>query len=91
VRSEAAAALAERLASEAEVGRVDYDAARAPLELVLRGPDLEALALALLRAAERAGARIESVGTELPALDSVLLARAGWTDAAYHPRPGARA
>jgi ABC-type thiamine transport system ATPase subunit len=91
VRSEAAATLAERLASEPEVGRVDYDAARAPHDLVVRGADLEALALSLLRAVERAGAHVESISTEMPALDSVLLARAGWTDAAYHPRPGTRA
>jgi ABC-type multidrug transport system ATPase subunit len=90
VRSEAAAALSERLRSEPEVSVVDYDAVRSPLELVLRGPDLEALALALMRAAERAGARIESISTEMPALDSVLLARAGFTDAAYHQRPVAK-
>jgi ABC-type thiamine transport system ATPase subunit len=84
VRSQTARQLARELETDPAVLSLSYDATRAPYELTLRGPELEALALAVLRTANTLGARLDALHPELPTLDSALLARAGWIDPSYH-------
>jgi ABC-type thiamine transport system ATPase subunit len=84
VRADSARRLSEELALDANVVSVHFDEARAPREFRITGTDLEALSVALSRAASGAAVSVESVSVELPALDSVVLARAGWVDPSYH-------
>jgi ABC-type thiamine transport system ATPase subunit len=86
VRSQTARSLARELETDPAVASLAYDETRAPYELTLRGPELEALASAAARAANRLGARLDGLHPELPTLDSALLARAGWIDPSYHAR-----
>jgi len=88
VWSSAAEKLAEALANDTEVGAVGFDARRAT-ELWLQGPELERLASAVCRHARALGVTITSLRPGLPPLESVLLSRAGWTDAGYHFSRGA--
>jgi ABC-type multidrug transport system ATPase subunit len=53
------ARLAESLASEPSLSGVSWE--RSPSELVLRGPDVEALCLSLFTACQKSGVRIRSV------------------------------
>ena len=90
VRSQMARSLARELETDPAVVSLTYDETRAPYELTLRGPELEGLASAAARAANKLGARLDGLHPELPTLDSALLARAGWIDPSYHARGEAR-
>ena len=86
VTSPAARELARDLETDPAVSAVRFDGERAPSELGLRGPNLEALSTALARVSHALGASIDGIRPELPTLDSVLLARAGWVHPSYHAR-----
>lgn len=90
IRTAAAEQLASTLRSDAAVVEALFEPDRTPFELVLRGHDIEALSLAVTRAARAAGITIDGLYPELPSLDSTLLARAGWVHPSYHAPLGGR-
>jgi ABC-2 type transport system ATP-binding protein len=83
IRSRQARLLAAELATEASVDAVEWDEQRTPGELRARGQDVDALGLAVLRSARRAGADIDSLVPTLPTLERMRAATDGLSRAAY--------
>lgn len=83
--------LLARLATEPCVELAHYDAKREPRRLQIRGPDLEALSLALCRAAEAANVQVWSLGPASLDLGGLHAASAGLAQAAFREARSGRA
>lgn len=83
VRTPEARALARALLEDPAVTSLDWDESADAGELQVRGPDAEALSLAVLARARQVSAPLSSLESVLPALDEVRAATAGIWRAAY--------
>jgi ABC-2 type transport system ATP-binding protein len=83
VRADRARELAALLAAEPAVMAADWDDRDGSGQLRLRGSDLEALALAVLRTGRRASIRIHALSPAAPSLRDVALSSAALARAAY--------
>jgi len=83
VRASTVRALVASLAQESAVASVEWDAQLAEDEVTVRGPDADAVALAVLRAVRATGAELRAIEPVLPALDVARVATQGLWRATY--------
>jgi len=83
VDCDAPRALLAELAREPSLDALQYDAEHAPRRVLVQGHDVEALALTLMNASQRAGVTIESLRLVTDDLELVHGASAGLVRAAY--------
>jgi ABC-type multidrug transport system ATPase subunit len=81
-------ALLAELAGEPVLDALEYDAERAPRRVLVQGRDVEALALTLMSAVQRAGVTLESMRLVTSDLELVHSASAGLARAAYEAAYG---
>lgn len=83
LRTESPRPLAAALSNEDAVAGVELDEHAHPGQLRASGPDADALALAVLRAAQSSGAVIDAIEPVLPSVDDARAATAALWRAAY--------
>jgi ABC-2 type transport system ATP-binding protein len=76
--------LVATLADDPAIVGIDWDQQDRRASLTVRGDDLDALALAVARAASTSGASVRSIAPVAPGLDEVRAAASGLALAAYH-------
>jgi ABC-2 type transport system ATP-binding protein len=84
VEIDLARAFVAELTSDPAVSGVDWNEAARPSVVLVRGADVDQVALAVARAAAMTGGHVRSIAPIAPGLDEVRAASAGLALAAYH-------